>query len=456
MNSCRYNNYYTESMTAARKKSQKVARNRKKKLARTRRREIFKTFQRLTQSKSGGSKTKSGDRSRSKGRVETSTAENRLHSPDFYLLAIPIALALFGWIMIYSGSFYVASQRPATILSPYNPFHFFILHGIYLTGAAIACYIFYRLPLKSFRYIAALGLIGVIILLIIVLILPTEVNGAKLWIRIGTFSLQPSEFAKPILILAIAGAFAKDKDWKTWGQYLTGKFLPFATITLTVVGLIFFGNDLATAALVAAICLAVYFLSSDNSLHNITVMGAGAITAALGVIFTFTASYRVARVDTYLQFLIEGTIADPLNTGYQLRQILIAVGTGGLFGYGFGQSRQKYLYLQETAFTDTIFAVVAEEFGLIGGLLIITGFLIFALRGLKVARHCRTRYEGLVTAGIVIWITLQALIHLGVNVGLIPLTGMTLPFMSYGGSSLLASAIGLGILLNISRRVKLN
>src|SRR5262249_52874754 len=154
-------------------------------------------------------------------------------------------------------------------------------------------------------------------------------------------------------------------------------------------------------------------------------------------IFTVIQPYRLSRVKNYLDFLLNGNFRDQLNTGYQLYQTIIAVGSGGPLGYGFGQSRQKYNYLQETAFNDTIFAVIAEEFGLFGSVLVILAYVILLFRGLKVAQHAPDRFSAFLALGVVSWIFIQTVIHLGVNVGLVPLTGITLPFISYGGSSLI-------------------
>mgnify|MGYP000107446892 CR=1 FL=1 len=161
--------------------------------------------------------------------------------------------------------------------------------------------------------------------------------------------------------------------------------------------------------------------------------------------------YRLERLESFINFLITGELSEPLGRDYQLRQILIAVGTGQIFGQGFAQSKQKFSYLTETAFSDSIFAVYAEEFGFLGSVILVAIFIWIMFQGFKIARNAPDKLGVLLASGITIWISIQALIHLGVNVGLIPLTGMPLPFLSYGGSSLITSMIAIGILINISR-----
>jgi cell division protein FtsW len=320
----------------------------------------------------------------------------------------------------------------------------------------------YKFPLDKLRFLITPAYAVVLGLLIIVLLLPGEINGAKLWIRIGPMSLQPSEFAKPVLIVYLAAVLAKPwsmtkKNTSSAVQdYINQRLLPFCFITLPISFLVLIGNDLATAALIFGIGLVVFFLSDSNTIHNLFNIIAGGVGTALGIFFTVSEPYRMARLARHLDFTFTGQITDPLNTGYQLRQILIAVATGGLFGYGFGQSRQKYFYLQDTAFTDTIFAVIAEEFGFIGSILVIIGFMLLVFRAIKIAQASPNKFYSLIAAGVGIWIFFQSFIHLAVNVGLIPLTGMTLPLMSYGGSSLIATLAGVGLLLNVSKHVKLD
>jgi cell division protein FtsW len=389
-----------------------------------------------------------------KGRAENSSS----HKPDLIILTVVALLLIFGWVMVYSSSFYVASQKEDTLIYPYNPFHFFILQGIWISLSAIVGFIIYKIGYKTHRKLSLLAYLFFLVLLVVVLAMP-ELNGAKQWINIGPASIQPSELMKPFIIVLLASVLSK--KWKkpkndVIQSYIKNKLLRFGLIAGPVVLLVIIGKDLATGGIILLICTAMFIFSNDTFIHNIfsSIMLLG--SAAMGAIFTLIEPYRVNRIKTYLHFLQTGQIDDPLNTGYQLRQILIAVGTGGFFGYGYGQSRQKYFYLQETAFSDTIFAVIAEEFGAIGSLITIFAFLILIFRSLKLAANVKSKFASLTVLGITVWFAIQTIVHMGVNVGLIPLTGVTLPFVSYGGSSLLSCTIGISILLNISKEVKLD
>lgn len=406
------------------------------------------------------SKLRGGKANKRGGEVTSRNSTD--HSPDRTIMLLTFGLSMFGLIMVYSGSFYVASNRVKTLFVPNNPFHFFLLQVLWLIAGTIAAYIAYRINYKHYKKLILPGLLTVLALLIIVLLRDEVVNGAKSWILIGPFSLQPSEFAKPLVIIYLAAVFSK--PWQPKGEelaekvmnYIVERFLPFALVVGPLIFLTLAGRDLVSAGIIGVISLAVFFFADNQAIHNwacAIVVGLGGI---IGYVFAVFEPYRRARLATYLEFIGRGEILDPTNTGYQLNQILIAVGSGGLFGFGFGQSRQKYFYLQETAFSDTIFAVVAEEFGLFGSLVLIFVLLGFLLRGLRIATRARDKFGSLMAFGVVVWFATQVIIHLGVNVGLLPLTGITLPFLSYGGSSLITCLIGVGILLNVSKGVKLD
>lgn len=392
-----------------------------------------------------------------KSAVRAESAVTNAHNgPDKLLLRLVVVMCLFGWIMIYSGSFYLASQRTGTLFQDHNPYHFFILQGVWIVAGTIAAYIIYRLPFVALQRLALPALLACIVLLIIVLVIPGEINGAKLWIKLGPFSLQPSEFSKPAMILALSAAFAKlrSAEFKTFGQYFEKMLLPFALLAGSVMVLVFMGKDLASAAVVGGIAMLIFAFANHSKIHHYFTIGLVIIGILGGAALSVSANYRRDRVNTYLEFLQTGEVPNRFKEGFQLNQILIAVGSGGFSGSGFGQSKQKYLYLQETAFSDTIFAVIAEEFGFLGSALVVVGYLILLLRSLKLAQNAPSQAAHLTALGITGWLFLQTIIHLGVNVGLIPLTGITLPFMSYGGSSVLSCLIGVGILLNISKQVK--
>jgi len=386
-----------------------------------------------------------------------SNPNKEVQSPDKVLLFITGILMIFGWIMIYSGSFYVESQTKHTIFYDYNPFNNFILQGFWIIAGLIVSYIVYRIPHRFYIKFSLPVLVILIILLIVILLLPKSVNGAKLWLNVGNFTLQPAEFIKPALICYFAGLLAKKWNTKTTDQikqYLFNRFIPFFLVFAVTIIFVFLGKDLGATALIAAISITMFFFCDNQAIHNFATSSLLVITIIVSAILAITERYRFQRLNTFINFIITGNIPDPLNTGFQLKQILIAVGTGGLFGSGFGQSKQKYFYLQRTAVTDTIFAVIAEEFGLFGSVILVLAYVTIFFRGLKIAQYSKTKSGSLMALGITVWISLQTIIHLGVNVGLVPLTGITLPFVSYGGSSLISTMVGMAMLLNLSKDVK--
>jgi len=270
--------------------------------------------------------------------------------------------------------------------------------------------------------------------LVLVLIpsLGTQIMGARRWLAIGGFGFQPAELIKLTFVLYLAALLSKKKQ--LW---------PFLLLLGMILLLIMLEPDLGTAVVVTATGMVVYFASGGP----IWQMGLISLTGLLaGVGLIFSSSYRKERLLTFLN-----PTRDPLGASYHIRQILIALGSGGLFGVGLGQSRQKYEYLPATT-TDSIFAVIAEEVGFIGGSLVILAFLVLIWRGMKIAREAPDEFSSLLATGITAWIGLQALVNLAAMVALVPLTGVPLPFISYGGSSLVIALVGVGILLNISKQ----
>jgi len=365
--------------------------------------------------------------------------------------------------MVYSGSFYVASNQLDTIFFPGNPWHYLIMQTAWVIVGSVMAYIAYRTPMKIVRMLMLPAFFSIILLLVLTLLQPGDINGAKSWIDIGFngIRIQPSELAKPILVVYLAAILArpwqaKEKFEDQFKMYMRKRLIPFILVTAPIVLLVLAGKDFTTAGVIGVTAFAIFFFADNSKIHNIFI----GLVPALGVVMSLVAvsieAFRQSRIATYLAFLKDGEIINPLSTGYQLSQIMIAVGSGGLTGYGFGQSKQKYFYLQETAFSDTIFAVAAEEFGLLGGLILLVALILFLSRGFKIARKLDNKFEALLCLGIVIWLSVQSFIHLGVNVGLLPLTGLTLPLVSYGGSSLLGVLVSIGLLLNISRKVKLD
>ena len=272
-----------------------------------------------------------------------------------------------------------------------------------------------------------------IVLLALVLIpgVGTKTLGARRWIILGPISVQPSEIVKLTLAIYLAKVAAKGKTSLAF-------FVPLAAIS----ALVMMQPDLGTTLVILAMGLSQIFVAGVNIFHFLAFAGMGSI---IGFLFAVTSEYRRNRLLTFL-----AQSQDPLGRDYHIRQVLLALGSGGIFGVGLGQSRQKFLFLPEAA-TDSVFAIIAEEVGFIGALALIAVFAFFIFISLKVASRAANKFSQILGVGIVIWIGGQAILNIGSMVALVPLTGVPLPFFSYGGSALTMILIACGILLSISR-----
>jgi len=259
--------------------------------------------------------------------------------------------------------------------------------------------------------------------------------GASRWINLGNFNFQPSELAKLSIILYFSAWFSQKEK---------RRFLPFLLLILLVVGLVIIQPDLGTGLILAFIAVSLYFFS-EAPLWNFILLIPGIALTGLGL--AISSPYRLQRLTTFLHPNI-----DPLGISYHIRQILISLGSGGLLGLGLGASRQKYQFLPE-ATTDSIFAIIGEDFGFIGSLLLLFLFIIFLYRLFRVTRKAPDRHAFLLGGGILMYFASQISINLGSMVAILPLTGVPLPFISYGGSNLIVSLTAVGIILNISRNM---
>lgn len=267
-------------------------------------------------------------------------------------------------------------------------------------------------------------------------------NGAQSWIGVGAFSIQPSEFIKFALICYLAKYCELHlKEMSTIRKGL----VPTLGLVFLAFALIMLQPDLGTGAVMVATCMVVIFIAGAAISHYIALalMGVAGFVALI-----LSAPYRLERITSYLD-----PWSDPLDSGFQMIQSLYAIGPGGLFGLGLGESRQKFFYLPEPQ-TDFIFSIIGEELGFFGGMLVIGLFVLLFWRGVYVAMHAPDTFSCLVAAGIVTMVTIQVIINIGVVTGLFPVTGITLPFLSYGGSSLTLTLATVGVLLNISRYAK--
>jgi cell division protein FtsW len=290
------------------------------------------------------------------------------------------------------------------------------------------------------------GFVIVVIMLLLVPVVGREVNGAKSWFYIAGFGIQPSEFAKLAVILYLAALISKKED--KFRDFQKG-LLPAITIVGFISALILLQPDVGST-MILVLCAAVVIVVGGANLKHIfflSILGSALLSIAIAIYMVKNngQSYRIDRFTSFMD-----PWADPLDTGYHLIQSLYAFGHGGISGAGFGQGIQKLHYLPE-AHNDFIFSIIGEELGFIGSSLFILVYLAFLWRGLLVAVRCKEMFGTLAGVGIIGMIAVQALINLGGVTGSIPLTGVTLPLISYGGSSMLITLISLGILLSISR-----
>ena len=355
---------------------------------------------------------------------------------DFPLLAGCLALLGLGLVMITS-----ASSEVAAMLSG-NPLYHMIRHLIYLTIGISAAVVTLLIPMAFWqRYGASLLLIA-FALLVMVLIpgIGREVNGAKRWIGFGMFNVQPSELAKLFTVVFIAGYLVRRQEEVR--EKLSGFLKPMLVLG-PMAALLLAEPDFGATVVLVGSCIAMLFLGGINLLRFIPLVG---VVLAAGVLVMTSQAYRLERLTNFVD-----PWADQYGAGYQLSQALIAFGRGEWFGVGLGNSIQKQFYLPE-AHTDFVFAVLAEELGMVGALVTVGLFVFVAVRALYIglwAEKAKQFFSAYVAYGIAMqWIG-QVLINIGVNVGLLPTKGLTLPFLSYGGSSLIICCVSLAMLLRI-------
>jgi cell division protein FtsW len=367
----------------------------------------------------------------------------RKGSPDFLLMFLTLILTGFGILMVFSAS-------SATAAIEYNDSLHFTKRQIMWAGAGLFfMLILMNIPFQWWKKLIFPIFIMAIASLVLVLIIGVERNGARSWFQIGPFGGQPTEFAKLAVVMYLATLISrKGEKFRDFKRGL----LPVMIIVGIVCALIMMQPDLGSC-FILVLTAGLVIIAGGANLKHILLSGlflSGILGFVIGGYFLFTPadqikSYRIDRFTSYLD-----PWADPLDTGFQLIQSLYAFGHGGVTGAGFGQSIQKLHYLPY-AYNDFIFAVIGEELGLIGALTVLLALLLLMWRALIISLRCPDIFGTLLGTGIVGMIGIQAIINLGGVTGLIPITGVTLPFISYGGSSLLVTLMCMGLLLNISR-----
>lgn len=361
--------------------------------------------------------------------------QKRANQYDFTVLFVVILLVLFGVVMIFSASYYTAMIDP-NINDMYN----FLKKQLVWAGLGMACMFFLmNFNYKILRNFATLGYVVSNVCLVLVLFIGREINGSKRWLGItDSLGFQPSEMAKIAVILYLA-------YYVTTRKTVLNTFRGFIRCLLILgvpTGLIALQN-LSTAIVVAGVGVVILFVASPKIWYFVPFVGmAGVGIAPLLLLEDFR--YRLDRITIWLD-----PFSDPLGDGYQIIQSLYAVASGGLFGLGLGQSRQKtYIPM---AYNDIIFAIICEELGLVGAVLVIFLFAVLIWRGIKIAMNAEDMFGCLIATGISAMIAIQVIVNIAVVTNTIPNTGMPLPFISYGGTSLLFMMAAIGILLNISR-----
>ena len=350
------------------------------------------------------------------------------------LLISIIILSLFGLIMIYSSSSIWASYKFNDAYKYLKSQVFFLILGY------VIIYIVSRINISLYEKYSNHIFIICIMLLVLVLIpgIGTIRNGSRSWFGIGGLGIQPSEAAKLGLIIFTAKYLSKNKI-----KNIKTSVLPILIVVLFIFGLIMLQPDFGTGVIVVVSIMALLFISGVNISFFIR-LGILGILGIVGLIIM--APYRMARITSFLN-----PWSDPLGTGFQIIQSLYAIGPGGLLGMGLGNSIQKHFYLPEPQ-TDFIFAIISEELGIAGVIIIVSLFIMIIYCGFKIAINEEKNFSKYLAFGITFSMAFQTILNLMVVTGLIPVTGVTLPFLSYGGSSLLVSMAEIGILLNISMK----
>ena len=379
---------------------------------------------------------------------------------DLPFLMLTLLLLGIGLIMMFSASYATAYYDPDVS----TPLFYIIRQGMFAAAGLALMYLVSQINYQSFRGLSVLLLIGSIVLLVLVLIpgVGVKFNGARRWLRIGLVfgpTYQPSELAKVAVILFFAARLSKrdtqkKRKWSrrtTWGRFKNFlekigflELLPYGLILLLIAGLMLKEPHMSGTILVLMGGAAVLFAAGIHM--GWFAAGISLVGGALWLIITAT-PYMTARINLW-----KDPWSDPLGKGFQTIQSLLAIGSGGLLGLGLGKSRQKFLYVPEPE-NDFVFPIVVEELGFIGGAIVLLLFMLLILRGYWLALHARDKFGALTIVGIISLLAVQVFLNIGVVTNLIPNTGISLPFFSYGGTALMIQLVEMGIVLSVSRQI---
>jgi cell division protein FtsW len=348
--------------------------------------------------------------------------------PDRWLMVSVFLMSLFGVLMVFNSSVAIAIRDFS------DPYYFAREQLKWLAIGTIGFLISSKIPYRFWYRMAVPALIGTLVLLIAVFLPGIGVHalGANRWVNFGFFVLQPAELAKLVMVLYLSAWFSKQEKHR---------FGAFLLLLGMVAGLVILEPDLGTTIVIVCISMWLYFFSGAPLLHF------GLLVPLVIVVVTIlavTSPYRAQRLMTFMN-----PEHDPQGSSYQIRQVLLGLGSGGWSGVGIGKSRQKYEYLPE-ANTDAILAIIGEEVGFVGASMVVFGFLFIVSRGYRIAVRTKDTFGRLVALGVSSWVATQACINISAMVALVPLTGVPLPFVSYGGSSMILLLFAMGIVNNIS------
>jgi cell division protein FtsW len=392
----------------------------------------------------GSGRERGGDdaaRGRTPARQKATALNRERHQADYAILVIVVALTAVGILMVYSSSAikaYIATDDTLAIVGPQ-------IGWAALGMAAMAGLM--RVDYRYLRFVSMAGLALAIGALVLVLVLPTSgpvraisVGGSARWLQVGPLpAVHPAEIAKLAMVVYLAHWFAKR------GTRIKGFWsgtIPFLVILAPIVALVFKEPDLGTTMVIGLTGMTMFFLAGGRLIHLLAI----GLAALVAVVAVGLQGYQLTRIRTWID-----PWSDPLRTGFHTIQGLLALGLGGILGAGLGESRLAGGLFLPNASNDYIFAIIGEEFGLIGAAIVIVLFVGLAYSGIRVSLAAPDTFGALLAAGITAWLCIQAFINIGVVVALIPVTGITLPFISAGGSSLTISLAAVGILLSISR-----
>ena len=359
--------------------------------------------------------------------------------PDYMILFVTICLLIVGTVMIYSSSTIVAEQRYG------NSLYFLKRQLIYAVLGVAALSVASRVPYQHWRKAAAAGMAISLMLLVLVFMpgLGVTINGARRWIKVAGFTFQVSEFVKIALVIFLAHFLVKKIEYGQ--QDIRKKFAVPLLVTALITALILMQPDFGTAVILVAVMMLLFYLAGIRLFYLIC--AAAAIIPA-GVLLVIFESYRLKRIFAFLH-----PWEDPQGAGFHIIQSFLCFGSGGAFGVGLGNSVQKLYYLPEPH-TDFIFSIIGEECGFVGVSLVLILFAVLIVRGFKIAFATNDTFGSLLAAGITTIIAMEVCINIAVVMGMLPTKGLVLPFVSYGGTSLVMSLAAVGVLLNISGQMK--